>query len=60
LKFAPEILIGSMNQLMTWHSEVRLQPHISHALPFEQSAEGLEMLRKRQSTGKIVIKVSKS
>jgi len=60
LKFAPEILIGSMNQLMTWHSEGRLQPHISHALPFEQSAEGLEMLRKRQSTGKIVIKVSKS
>jgi hypothetical protein len=29
-------------------------------LPFEQSAEGLEMLRKRQSIGKIVIKVSKS
>lgn len=60
LKFAPEILTSSMNQLMAWHSEGRLQPHISHVLPFEQSAEGLEMLRTRQSTGKIVIKVSES
>lgn len=60
LKFAPEILTSSMNQLMAWHSAGHLQPHISHVLPFEQSAEGLEMLRTRQSTGKIVIKVSES
>ncbi len=32
-----------------------LKPHISHVLPLDRADEGLELLRSRQSTGKVVI-----
>ncbi len=53
--FAPELLLSSLNDLMAWHAEGRLKPHISHVLPFEQIENGLDLLRSRKATGKVVI-----
>ncbi|MEI4471519.1 NADPH:quinone oxidoreductase family protein [Frigidibacter sp. MR17.24] len=53
--FAPEVLRASMAELFAWHGAGRLRPHVGAVLPLERAAEGLEMLRSRQATGKIVI-----
>ena len=58
LTFRPEALTRSLAQLMAWHSEGRLQPHISHILPLERAGEGMALLRARKSTGKVVIAVA--
>ena len=55
LKFRPEAVTGSLSTLIGWYLDGRLKPHISHVLPLEQVAEGMELLRARKSTGKIVI-----
>lgn len=55
LSFNPTALTASMGELMQWYSEGRLRPHVSHVLPLSRAAEGLELLRKRASTGKVVI-----
>jgi NADPH2:quinone reductase len=57
LTFAPKVLADSLHCLLGWFDSGRLRPHISHVLPLEQVAEGLEILRARKSTGKIVITV---
>ncbi len=58
LKFAPEVLLNSMAQLMAWHSESKLSPAINHVFDFDETEAALAMLRERRSTGKIVIKMS--
>ena len=35
----------------------RLQPHVSHVLPLEEANAGLELLRSRAATGKVVVRV---
>lgn len=55
LQFKPEVLTDSLTQLSQWYAEGKLHPHISHSLPLEQAGEGLELLRSRRSTGKVVI-----
>ena len=57
LGFDPETLRASLSELMEWHAEGRLEPHISHVLPFEQVEDGLELLRNRTATGKVVIEI---
>lgn len=57
LSFRPEVLTGSLSQLMEWHSQGRIKPHVSTILPMERTDEGLEMLRTRKSTGKVVITI---
>ncbi|MDJ0629940.1 MAG: NADPH:quinone oxidoreductase family protein [Rhodobacter sp.] len=58
LRFAPDMLDQSLRTLLDWYAEGRLNPHIGHVLPFEQAADGLELLRSRQATGKVVIRTS--
>jgi len=53
--FRPDIISNSLTELIHWYGEKKLRPHISHRLPLKQAVEGLEILRKRQSTGKIII-----
>ncbi len=53
----PEVLITSLQKLMTWYDEGRLRPHISHVLPLERAGEALGMLASRTSTGKVVVQV---
>jgi NADPH:quinone reductase len=55
LKFRPETLADSLSELMAWHAAGRINPHVSHVLPFARVEEGLELLRSRKSTGKVVI-----
>lgn len=55
LKFAPEVLTASMAQLMGWYAQGKLRPHVSHTLPLAQTADAMELIRSRQSTGKVVV-----
>ncbi|WP_298847112.1 NADPH:quinone oxidoreductase family protein [uncultured Ruegeria sp.] len=55
LKFRPEAVRTSFDTLFQWHSEGRIKPHISHVLPLEEVAQGMQLLKKRKSIGKIVI-----
>lgn len=58
LKFKPEIVTDSLRELFDWYEQGKLKPHVSHLLPFEQAADGMELLRARKSTGKVVIEVT--
>lgn len=53
--FAPQVMTDSLMQLTAWHTLGRLRPHVSHVLPPERLSEALELIRNRQSTGKVVI-----
>ncbi|TYB87020.1 NADPH:quinone oxidoreductase family protein [Oceaniovalibus sp. ACAM 378] len=55
MRFRPKVLTDSLTRLFEWYAERRLHPHISHSLPLERAAEGLELLRTRVSTGKVII-----
>jgi len=57
LAFKPQVVRDSLAQLVNWYSERALRPHISHLLPFEQAEDGIDLLRARKSTGKVVINV---
>ena len=58
LKFAPHKIAASLSTLMKWYAQGQLQPHISHVIPLDQFAAGLDLLRSRKSTGKVVISIS--
>ena len=55
LRFRPQVISDSLATLFGWYAEGRLKPHVSHTLPLDQVEEGLELLRTRKSTGKVVI-----
>ncbi|NOD88620.1 MULTISPECIES: NADPH:quinone oxidoreductase family protein [unclassified Ruegeria] len=55
LKFRPEAVRNSFETLFQWHTEGRIKPHISHTLPLDDVAQGMQLLKQRKSTGKIVI-----
>lgn len=57
LSFAPHLLRDSLATLLEWYGAGALRPHVSHRLPFEAVPEGLELLRSRAATGKVVIEV---
>lgn len=55
MDFAPGLLTGSLATLTGWWAEGRLAPHLSNILPFSDLPAGLELLRSRKATGKVVI-----
>jgi NADPH2:quinone reductase len=55
MKFRPEVLRDSFTTLIQWYEQGKLKPHVSHVLPLDRAQEGLELLRSRKSTGKVVI-----
>ncbi len=55
LKFRPDVITDSFRTLFGWYAAGRLKPHVSHTLPLERAGEGMELLRSRASTGKVVI-----
>lgn len=55
LAFRPEVLTASMATLFGWFGDGILRPHISHVLPLDRAAEGLDLLRGRKATGKVVV-----
>lgn len=58
LKFRPDIVTQSMQTLLGWYEAGLLKPHVSHALPLSRAGEGLDLLKTRKSTGKVVITMS--
>lgn len=57
-KLKPKALPQSFETLMGWYLEGKLKPHVSNVLPLDQANEGLDLLRTRKATGKVVIEVS--
>ncbi|WP_435259703.1 NADPH:quinone oxidoreductase family protein [Thioclava sp. FR2] len=57
LHFAPHLLMESLKELVGWFEEGRLKPHVSEILPMECFLDGLELLRARKATGKVVIRL---
>lgn len=55
LAFRPQVVTDSLAQLFAWYADGRLKPHVSHILPLEKAQEGLDLMRTRKSTGKVVI-----
>ncbi len=55
MKFRPDIIRDSLKTLSGWIAEGSLKPHISHVLPLTEVETGLELLRSRKATGKVVI-----
>jgi NADPH2:quinone reductase len=58
LQFRPDIVTDSLATLLAWYADGKLKPHVSHCLPFDQVADGVELLRTRKSTGKVVIEIA--
>lgn len=56
--FAPGVLDASLKTLFGWAAAGRIDPQVSHVLPLERAIEGLELLRMRKATGKIVIRLA--
>ena len=57
LGFAPAVVATSLATLFGWYEDGTLKPHISHVLPFDRVHDGLNLLRNRKATGKVVITV---
>lgn len=57
LRFAPHVLADSLAECLDWYAQGRLRPHISNRLPLSRAAEGLDLLRTRAATGKVVVRV---
>jgi NADPH2:quinone reductase len=56
----PEVMAASVAQLFDWYAEGKLHPHISHVLPLDAANAGLDLLRERKATGKVVIALNPS
>lgn len=54
-RFAPAVMADSLAQLIAWHGEGKIRPHISHRLPLAEANAALDLLRTRQATGKVVL-----
>ncbi|ASM73303.1 MULTISPECIES: NADPH:quinone oxidoreductase family protein [Roseobacteraceae] len=57
-RFAPDVLTRSFARLIAWYNAGQLRPHVSNVLSLEQANDGLDLLRRRQATGKVVIRIS--
>jgi NADPH2:quinone reductase len=53
----PKVLTDSFAVLTRWYVEGRIHPHVSNVLPLEQANEALDLLRTRQATGKVVVRI---
>lgn len=53
----PSVLTDSFARLFDLWRAGRIKPHVSHVLPLEAANEGLDLLRSRQATGKVVVRV---
>jgi NADPH2:quinone reductase len=54
---SPHLLRDSLATLLDWYAQGRLKPHISHHLSLDRLPDGLELLRSRAATGKVVIDI---
>ncbi|MFT5869985.1 MAG: NADPH2:quinone reductase [Paracoccaceae bacterium] len=57
IRFAPKVLINSLNTLFAWYREGGISPHIGAVFPFAKTGEALAFLKARKSTGKVVVQI---
>jgi NADPH2:quinone reductase len=57
LDLAPDRVRASLTQLLDWRAAGVLRPEAGQVLPFDALPQGLELLRSRRATGKVVIRV---
>ncbi|MEM1237113.1 MAG: NADPH:quinone oxidoreductase family protein [Pseudomonadota bacterium] len=55
LGFSPQALQRSLSDLFDLYAQGKLRPHIGLSAPLENAPEALEKLRRRETTGKVVI-----
>lgn len=55
LGFRPDLVTAGLAELVGWHEAGRIRPHVGHVLPFARALDGLDLLRGRKATGKVVI-----
>jgi NADPH2:quinone reductase len=53
----PARVHAAFGELLRWHADGRIRPHISEVHPLGQAKSALERLLARQSTGKVVLTV---
>lgn len=53
----PDALTRSLAKLLEWYAAGDLKPHVSNILALTEVNEGLDLLRTRKATGKVVIKI---
>ena len=56
-RYKPHLMAESLDQLLRWFEEGKINPHVSHRLPLAQVKDALELLRTRKSTGKVVLTI---
>ncbi|BBK40336.1 NADPH:quinone oxidoreductase [Allostella vacuolata] len=56
----PQVVRDSLSTLFGWYAEGKLKPHVSHRLDLADAADGIALLRNRQSTGKVVLTTGRS
>lgn len=49
---------ASLATLLTWHALGRLRPHVGKVLSLAEANAGIDLLRRRAATGKVVIRVA--
>lgn len=54
---SPDAVRGSFETLFAWWRLGRLAPHVSNVLPLAEAEAGLELLRRREATGKVVVEI---
>ena len=55
--FAPEVLRASLARCLDLAAKGQVRPHIGLRLPLKRTEEGLDALRERRTTGKVVIEI---
>lgn len=56
-KTNPKVLNDSLQTLLGWYAEGKIKPHVSNLLKLENATDGLDLLRTRQATGKVVVEI---
>jgi NADPH:quinone reductase len=54
----PSVLAESFARLFAWYEAGRLRPHVSHVLPLAEAQDALDLLTRREATGKVVVQVA--
>ena len=53
----PQKLRDGLKELMEWYRQGRIRPQISARFPLEQANDALDLLRRRGSTGKVILEL---
>ncbi|MBY8977307.1 NADPH:quinone oxidoreductase family protein [Rhodobacteraceae bacterium NNCM2] len=54
-RLRPKVMADSLAQLLAWHQEGKIKPHISNQIPLEDANEALRLLKAREASGKVVV-----